>query len=61
MMGPAPEAIDVSAPMELTLPLGQLGDERRDNRIYDDKMVTQPEYSFGGVKDGAACGSNTGR
>ena len=47
------EMIDISGPMELTLPLGQLGNERRDKSIYDDKMMTQPEYRFDGTKDGA--------
>ena len=61
-MGPYPpgvlgadvsEAIDVNAPMKLTLPLGLLGSERRDKSIYDDKMMTQPEYRFDGTKGGA--------
>ena len=47
------EAIGVNAPMELTLPLGLLGSGRRDKSIYDDKMMTQPEYRFDGTKGGA--------
>jgi hypothetical protein len=47
------EAIDVSAPMKPTLPLGLLGSGRRDKSIYDDKMMTQPEYRFDGTKGGA--------
>ena len=47
------ETHDINGPMKLTLPLGQLGNERRDKSIYDDKMMTQPEYRFDGTKDGA--------
>jgi hypothetical protein len=48
-----PEAIDVNAPLKLTLPLGHLGNEKRDKSIYDDKLMTQAEYRFDGLKDGA--------
>ena len=48
-----PEAIDVDAPSKFTLPLGQLGNERRDKRIYDDNLMTQSGYRFDGTKDGA--------
>jgi hypothetical protein len=48
-----PEAIDINAPLKLTLPLGQLGSERRDRGIYDDKLMTQSEYRFDVSKDGA--------
>ena len=51
---PTPEAINVNGPMKLSLPLGLLGSERRDKSIYDDKMMTQPEYRFDGTKGGAA-------
>ena len=47
------ETTDINGPMKLTLPPGQLGNERRDKSIYDDKMMTQPEYRFDGTKDGA--------
>ena len=53
MSPPGVEAPDINGPMKLTLPLGQLGNERRDKSIYDDKMMTQPEYRFDGTKDGA--------
>ena len=36
-MRQGPEAIDVNGQIKLTLPLGQLGNERRDKSIYDDK------------------------
>ena len=47
------EMVDVDGQMKLILPLGQLGNERRDKSIYDDKMMTQPGYRFGGVREGA--------
>ena len=54
----AAEAIDTNGPMKLSLPLGLLGSERRDKSIYDDKMMTQPEYRFDGTKGGASWKSN---
>ena len=48
------EPVDINGPMKITLPLGQLGSEKRDRSIYDDKMMTQPEYRFDGGKNGAA-------
>ena len=52
-MRQGPETIDIDGKMNLTLPLGHLGNDRRDKSIYDDKMMTQPEYRFDGVKEGA--------
>ena len=52
-MRQGPEVVDTDGQMNLSLPLGQLGNERRDKSIYDDKMMTQAEYRFDGTKDGA--------
>jgi hypothetical protein len=48
----APEPVDANKPF--SLPLGQLACEKRDRSIYDDKMMTQPEYRFDGGKNGAS-------
>lgn len=53
MQGSNTERIDTNGPMNLSLPLGQLANEKRDKSIYDDKMVTQAEYRFDGIKEGA--------
>jgi hypothetical protein len=50
----AVEAIDVNGPIKLILPLGQLGNDRRDKSIYDDKMTSQSEYRYDGGKTGGA-------
>ena len=60
-MRQGPEAIDINGQIKLTLPLGHLGNERRGKSIYDDKMMTQPEYRFDGLKEGAKWKSNIER
>jgi hypothetical protein len=60
-MAQAPEAIDINGQMKLTLPLGHLGNEKRDRSFYDDKLMTQAEYRFDGGKDGATWKSNVER
>jgi len=47
------EAIDITAPMKLTLPLGHLGGERKDAKsIYDDKLTQHADYRYDGGKTG---------
>ena len=56
-----PEPVDVNGPMKLSLPLGQLGNERRDRSIYDEKMWGQADYRSDGAKGGSAWKSRVER
>ena len=52
-IGSTQPMIDINGPLRITLPLGQLANERRDRSIYDEKMMSQAEYRFDGSKNGA--------
>ena len=59
---PPHETVDINAPMNLSLPLGHLGGERKDAKsIYDDKMTQQSDYRYDGGKNGGTWKSKVER
>ena len=49
-----PEPVDLPRSLEFSLSFGQLGNvEKLDRSTYDDKLTTNPDYMFDGVKHGA--------
>ena len=48
------EPVDIHGSINLTLPLGQLANEKRDRNIYDEKVFGQAEYRFDGGRSGGA-------
>ena len=56
----AEEEFDPTAVLKLR-PLGMLAGDKHDRQLYDDKLTTQAEYRYDGMKGGPAWKSRVGR